>query len=282
MKKVVVTGGSGKAGRAAIRELIDYNYDVLNVDFTRPKENLCPFRLVDLTDYGQTFVALHGAEAVVHLAANPAPDSNPQDGENRFRNNTLSTYNVFNAAVTLGLRRIVWASSETTLGLPFEREKPAYAPIDEQHPLYPESSYALSKVISEEMARQFNRWSGVPFIGLRFSNIMEGPQDYERFPSFWDNPHKRKGNLWGYVDSHDVGTICRLGLEADIHTAEVFIVAAGDTVMKTPSTQLMEAIYPGAPVRGSLGTYQSLLSTQKAERMLGYVPHFSWRDYLEE
>ncbi|MBZ0294383.1 MAG: NAD(P)-dependent oxidoreductase [Anaerolineae bacterium] len=282
MKKIVVTGGSGKAGRAAIRELIDYDYEVLNVDFTRPKENLTPFRLVDLTDYGQTFVALHGADAVVHLAANPAPDSNPQDGENRFRNNTLSTYNVFNAAVALGLRRVVWASSETTLGLPFERQKPAYSPIDEEHPLYPESSYALSKVVSEEMARQFNRWSGVPFIGLRFSNIMEGPEDYQRFPTFWDNPHKRKGNVWGYIDSHDVGSVCRLSLEADISTAEAFIIAAGDTVMKTPSAKLMETVYPDVPVRGSLDTYESLLSTKKAQRMLGFVPHFSWRDYLEE
>jgi nucleoside-diphosphate-sugar epimerase len=280
MKRIVVTGGSGKAGRAAIRELLEHGYEVLNVDVTRPAENLTEFRQVDLSDYGQTFVALHGADAVVHMAANPAPDSNPQDGENRFRNNTMSMYNVFNAATTLGMQRVVWASSETTLGLPFVRQQPAYAPIDEDHPLYPESSYALSKVISEEMARQFSRWSGIPFVGLRFSNIMEGPKDYEPFPTFWDDPHRRKWNLWGYVDSRDVGQICRLGLEADISGAEAFIVAAGDTVMKTPSADLMAAVYPGVPVRGQVGTYETLLSNAKAGRLLGYEPRYSWRDYV--
>src|SRR5262249_56677586 len=132
-----------------------------------------------------------------------------------FDINMASTYNIFTAATTLGLKRVVWASSETTLGLPFDREQPAYAPIDEVHPLYPESSYALSKVLSEEMARQFHRWSGIPFIGLRFSNIME-PQDYERFPSFSRDPHLRKWNLWGYVDARDVAQSCRLGLEVAI------------------------------------------------------------------
>ena len=280
MKKIVVTGGSGKAGRAAIRELLEHDYEVLNIDIIRPAERLTEFRQVDLTDYGQTFAALHGADAVVHLAANPAPDNNPQDGENRFRNNTASTYNIFNAAVTLGLQRVVWASSETTLGLPFVRQKPAYAPVDEQHPLYPESSYALSKVISEEMARQFSRWSGIPFVGLRFSNIMEGPQDYERFPTFWDDPHKRKWNLWGYVDAKDVGQICRVGLEADIDGAEAFIVAAADTVMNTPSAELMAAVYPDVPVREGLGTYDTLLSISKAYDLLDYIPAWSWRNYV--
>lgn len=281
MKKIVVTGGAGKAGRAAIRELLEHGYEVTNVDIKRPAENLAPFRQVDLTDYGQTFAALYGADAVVHMAANPAPDNNPQEGEDRFRNNTGSTYNIFNAATTLGLQRVVWASSETTLGLPFVRQKPDYAPIDEAHTLYPETSYALSKVISEEMARQFKRWTDIPFVGLRFSNIMEGPHDYERFPSFWDDPHSRKWNLWGYVDAQDVGTICRLGLEADISGAEAFIVAAADTVMKTPSVDLMAEVYPGVDLRGDIGTYETLLSVKKAQDLLGYVPSHSWRDYLE-
>ena len=282
MKKIVVTGGSGKAGRAAIRELLDHGYEVLNVDVTRPAENLAPFRPVDLTDYGQTFVALHGADAVVHMAANPAPDDNPQDGENRFRNNTASTYNIFNAAVALGLKRVVWASSETTLGLPFVKQPPHYAPIDEQHPLYPESSYALSKAISEEMARQFSRWSGIPFVGLRFSNVMDAAKDdYAPFPTFWDDPQKRKWNLWGYVDSRDVGISCRLGLEADISGAEAFIIAAADTVMTTPSADLMAAVYPNSQLRQPLGTYDTLLSIEKARHMLGYAPQFSWREFHE-
>lgn len=280
IKKVVVTGGSGKAGRAAIRELLEHGYEVLNVDMMRPAQHLTNFRQVDLTDYGQTFAALHGADAVVHMAANPAPDDNPQTGEERFRGNTGSTYNIFNAATTLGLQRVVWASSETTLGLPFVRQLPHYAPIDEEQPLYPESSYALSKVISEEMARQFNRWTGIPFVGLRFSNIMEGQRDYEPFPTFWDDPHKRKWNLWGYVDSRDVALSCRLGLEANFQGAEAFIIAAGDTVMKTPSRDLMAAVYPTVPVRESVSNFDTLLSNKKAGDLLGYKPQHSWREFV--
>jgi nucleoside-diphosphate-sugar epimerase len=277
IKKVVVTGGSGKAGRAAVRELLEHGYEVLNVDVIRPVDTLVPFRRVDLTDYGQAFAALHGADAVVHMAANPAPDGDPQTGEERFRLNTSSTYNIFNAAVALGLQRVVWASSETTLGLPFVKNPPLYAPMDEDHPLFPETSYALSKVISEEMARHFARWSGIPFVGLRFSNIMEAPQDYEPFPTFWDDPRKRQWNLWGYVDARDVAQSCRLGLEADISGAEAFIIAAGDTVMKTSSRELMAQIYPNARVREDLSEFETLLSVDKARRLLGYQPQHTWR-----
>ncbi|GCE24232.1 hypothetical protein KDK_80320 [Dictyobacter kobayashii] len=166
MKKVVVTGGSGKAGRAVIKDLLAHDYEVLSVDLLPPQERLCPFLKTDLTDLGQVFEVLQGSDAVVHLGAIPSSGLQPEEAT--FRNNTLSTYNIFSAAVALKLQRVVWASSETTLGLPFERQKPDYAPIDEENPLYPESSYALSKVISEEMARQFSRWSGIPFVGLRF------------------------------------------------------------------------------------------------------------------
>ena len=151
MAGIVVTGGSGKAGRGVVKDLVEHGYEVLNVDLAAPQETLCPYLEADLTNLGQTFEVLTGADAVVHLGAIPAPGRRPEG--QTFQNNTMSTYNVFSVAVSLGLERVVWASSETTLGLPFEREKPAYAPIDEQHPLYPESSYALSKVISEEMAR---------------------------------------------------------------------------------------------------------------------------------
>ncbi len=274
MKRVVVTGGSGKAGRAVIKELVEYNYDVMNVDLLPPRERLCPYLKTDLTDLGQVFEVLLGADAVVHLGAIPAPGIQPE--EPTFRNNMLSTYNIFSTAVSLHLQRVVWASSETTLGLPFEREKPAYAPIDEEHPLYPESSYALSKVLSEEMARQFHRWSGIPFIGLRFSNIME-PQDYERFPSFSNDPHLRKWNLWGYVDARDVAQSCRLGLEADITGAEVFIIAAADTVMNRPSRDLLAEVFPDVPLHGEVGEFETLLSIQKARKMLGYTPQYSWR-----
>jgi nucleoside-diphosphate-sugar epimerase len=277
VKKIVVTGGSGKAGRATVRELLEHGYDVLNLDIAPPREQLSRYLTVDLTQMGETIEALHGADAVVHLAANPNPQGWTE--ERMFRHNTSSTYNVFRAATLLGLQRVVWASSETTLGLPFEREQPHYAPIDEEHPLYPESSYALSKVLSEEMARQFSRWSGVPFVGLRLSNIME-PGDYQRFPSFWDDPHKRKWNLWGYIDARDVAQSCRLGLEADIQGAEAMIIAAADTVMNRPSRELLAEVYPGVPLRASVGTFDTLLGIDKARKLLGFAPSYSWRDHL--
>jgi nucleoside-diphosphate-sugar epimerase len=277
MARVVVTGGSGKAGRAVVRDLLEHGREVLSVDLVRSPDVECDQLLGDLTDYGETVEALRGAEAVVHLAAIPAPGLRPD--ELTFRTNMTSTYNVFSAATTLGLERVVWASSETILGLPFEREQPAYAPIDEDHPPYPETSYALSKLLSEELARQLNRTTGVPFVGLRYSNIME-PGDYERFPTYWDDPSLRKWNLWGYVDARDVAQATRLALDSDSTGAEVFIVAAADTVMKRPSRELLAEVFPEVPVRGEVDGCETLLSIAKARRWLGYEPGHSWRDSL--
>jgi nucleoside-diphosphate-sugar epimerase len=275
MKKIVVTGGSGKAGRAIVADLLAHGYEVLNVDVAPPAERLSPFLKIDLTDYGQTVEALKGADAVVHMAAIPAPGL--LSDEVTFRINMSSTYNVFSAAVLLKLQRVVWASSETTLGLPFDDPVPHYAPIDEEHPLYPQSSYALSKVLSEEMARHFNRWSGIPFIGLRFSNIME-PHDYQRFAGFQDDARLRKWNLWAYVDARDVAQSCRLGLEADIQGAEAFIIASADSVMERTNRDLMTEVFPGVPLRDGTGDHDTLLSVDKARRMLGFKPGKWWRD----
>jgi nucleoside-diphosphate-sugar epimerase len=283
--KVVVTGGSGKAGRAVIRDLLAHGHDVLNVDRvgspdSSSPDSPAPLLLADVTDFGETLEALSGAhsmpgvEAVVHLAAIPSPEHATPDLV--FRTNVTSTHTVFAAAARLELKRVVWASSETTLGLPFD-SPPDYAPIDEQHELRPESSYALSKVLGEEMARQFNRWTGIPIVGLRFSNVMER-HDYERFPTFWDDPMLRRWNLWGYVDESHVAQSVRLALEADIHGAEAFIIAAADTVMRTPSRELMAQVYPGVPVAANVEGYDTLLAIEKARRMLGYSPDFSWRE----
>jgi nucleoside-diphosphate-sugar epimerase len=274
--KVVVTGASGKAGRAVVSDLLEHDHDVLAVDVVSPAEPSATSLVADLTDFGQTVECLAGAAAVVHLAAIPA--SGIRTEETTFRTNTLTTYNVFEAARLLGLGRVVWASSETILGLPFDRELPAYAPIDEEHPAYPESSYAISKLLSEELARQLHRWTGTPHVALRFSNIME-PQDYERFPSFWEDPHLRRWNLWGYIDARDVAESCRLALDAGVG-AEHFILAAADTVMNRPSRELMAEVYPSVPYRPTDGDFDTLLSIQKAGKLLGYVPRWSWRDHI--
>jgi nucleoside-diphosphate-sugar epimerase len=274
--KVVVTGSSGKAGRAVVTELLAHDYEVGAVDLVPPADAGDPYVHADVTELGQTVECLAGADAVIHLAAIPAPGL--RTAQDTFRLNMLSTYDVFEAARVLGLRRVVWASSETVLGLPFEREQPAYAPIDEEHPALPESSYALSKLLGEQLGTQFHRWTGTPHVALRFSNIME-PHDYERFPSFWDDPRLRCWNLWGYVDARDVAASCRLALESEVG-AEHFIVAAADTVMNRPSADLMAEVFPSVPYRPTPGAHDTLLSIDKARRLLGYEPQHSWRAYV--
>jgi nucleoside-diphosphate-sugar epimerase len=283
VKRIAVTGGSGKAGRVVVRDLAERGHEVLNIDRVPSPESSAPdssipFLAADVTDFGQALEALAGGDAmpgfdaVVHLAAIPSPAHATPDQV--FRTNMTSTHAVFAAAARLGLQRVVWASSETTLGLPFKRP-PDYAPVDEAH-MYPETSYALSKVLGEEMARQFSRWSGIPFVGLRFSNIMVR-DDYERFPSYWDDPHLRKWNLWGYVDESHVAQSVRLALEADVHGADSFIIAAADTVMKRPSRELMAEVFPGVPVADRVDGTDTLLAIGKAQAKLGYSPQFSWR-----
>jgi nucleoside-diphosphate-sugar epimerase len=277
MAKIAVTGASGKAGRAVVRALLEHDHDVLALDVVPAAEPSAPSLLANLTDYGQTVECLAGQDSVVHLAAIPASGIHTE--ETTFRTNMLSTYNIFEAARLLGLGRVVWASSETILGLPFEREQPAYTPIDEDHPPYPESSYAISKLLSEELGRQLHRWTGTPYVALRFSNIME-PHDYEQFPSYWDDAKLRRWNLWGYVDARDVAESCRLALEADVG-AEHFIVAAADTVMNRPSRELMAEVFPSVPYQPTAGDFDTLLSTEKAHKLLGYEPRWSWRDHID-
>ena len=275
--RVAVTGSSGKAGRAVVAELLEHGDDVIGIDLVAPTGAVAPVLIADITDFGQTVESLAGVDAVVHLAAIPAPGIRTE--QLTFRTNIVSTYNVFEASRLLAIERVVWASSETILGLPFEREQPAYAPIDEDHPPYPETSYALSKVLGEELGRQFNRWRGTPHVALRFSNIME-PEDYAEFPAFWEDPRLRSWNLWGYVDARDVAQSCRLALTAGVD-AETFIVAASDTVMNRPSGDLMAEIFPSVPYTPTDGTYDTLLSIDKARRMLRYEPRHSWRDSIE-
>lgn len=278
MTKVAVTGGSGKAGRAVVRDLLDHGYQVVNVDMAAPAQMLTRFRQVDLTHLGEVFEAFNGVDAVVHLAAIPNPDRFTPG--HIFHNNTMGCYNVFTAALQLKLDRVVWASSETTLGLPFDRQPPVYAPIDETLAPLPETSYALSKVVTEEMARQFHRWSGIPFVGLRLSNIKD-PEQYADFPSYWQDARLRKWNLWGYVDVRDVALSCRLGLEAPVQGAEVFIIAAADTVMNRPSRDLLAEVFPTVPLHRPIGEFETLLCIDKARQVLGYVPLYSWRAHVK-
>ena len=276
--RVVVTGGSGKGGRWVVGDLREHGHDVLNVDLRHDGSPHGQCLVADLADYGQALDALSGADAVVHFAAIPAPQLRT-DGET-FRINALSTYNVFAAAARHRLGRVVWASSETVLGLPFDRP-PDFAPIDEQIEPRPESSYSLSKLVGETMAGQFARQTGIGFVGLRISNIME-PADYAAFPGYWDDPQVRKWNLWGYVDARDVALAARLALTATVDGAEIAIIAAADTVMTRPSAELMADVFPGVPLRRPITGRETLLSIEHARALLGYEPAHRWSDHLAE
>jgi nucleoside-diphosphate-sugar epimerase len=276
--RIVVTGGSGKAGRWVVRDLREHGHEVRNVDARHDGSAHGQCWVADLADPGQAYEALAGVDAVVHLAAIPAPEL--RTPAETFRINALSTYNVFAAAEAHALQRVVWASSETVLGLPFDTP-PLFAPIDESIEPRPESSYSLSKVVGEAMAVQFNRRTGIPFVGLRISNIME-PPDYAAFPSYWADAQQRKWNLWGYVDCRDVAQACRLSLTAPVVGAEVCIVAAADTVMTRPSADLMAEVFPSVPLRHAVSGRETLLAIDHARRVLGYSPAHRWADHVAE
>jgi nucleoside-diphosphate-sugar epimerase len=276
--KVCVTGASGRAGRAVVADLAEHEYQVIAVDLVPGTGQAgAASLLADLTDYGQAVQALHGADAVIHLANIPAPGIHTPAVT--FNRNMTMNFNVFHAAAELGLQRVVWASSETTIGLPFA-VPPRYAPVDEDHYPEPTTTYALSKVASETVAGHIAQWSGIPFIALRFSNIL-GPADYARFPGYWADPQARKWNLWGYIDERDAAAACRLALTAAVTGSTSFIIAAADTVMTQPSADLMRQVFPGVPVSPALDGCASLLSADRARQVLGFVPEHSWRDHVE-
>lgn len=280
ISRVVVTGGSGKAGEATVDRLRNSGFDVVDVDISASTHPDDPTLVADLADFGQAVGAVSGADAVVHLAAIPAP--NILTDAETFRINVMSTYNVFAAAAELGVERIVWASSETLIGIPLQDHPPKFVPIDETHPRLPQFHYALSKLLGEEMAAQFNRWHGIPFVGLRISNIMLEADYRERFPGFWNDPLTRAWNLWGYVDHRDVALACHRSLVADIDGSEEFLIAAADTCMTTPSADLLGAVFPDVPVSRPVDGYDTLLAIDKARDLLGYEPEHSWRDYISE
>ena len=283
-QRICVTGASGQAGRAVVTDLRAHGYDVTATDVAVSRADREDGMLrADLTDYGQAVEALSQADAVVHLANIPAPGlSTPAV---TFNANITMNFNVFQAAAALKLTRVVWASSETTLGLPFE-VPPRYAPVDEDHYPVPTSTYALSKVASETIAGHIAEWSGIPYIALRFSNIM-APEDYDDpqwFPSFWPDPHARKWNLWGYIDERDVAASCRLALEAPADAVKgnpAFIIAAADTVMNRPSAELLAEVFPGVRMTRDVGEYGTLLAIDRAREVLGFTPAHSWRDHVK-
>jgi len=277
--RIAVTGGTGKLGRAVVASLRATGDEVVNLDAAAVRPDI----RIDLTDYGQTIEALTAIDdrydhidAVVHLAAIPAPGITGNAAT--FQNNIVATYNVFAAAKAAGITNVVWASSETLLGIPFD-SPPPYIPLDEEYPARPESRYALAKHLEETMAAQFCRWNpSLKMIGLRFSNVMD-PSDYAEFPSFDADPALRKWNLWGYIDARDGAQAVRKALDYQATGVEIFIIANADTVMSRSSASLAAEVYPGVEVRKDLGEHETMLSIDKAKRLLGYEPEHSWRHH---
>lgn len=277
--RIALTGSSGKLGTVVARELRAAGHDVIGFDVRG--ERGPGFVQVDLTDYGQVVDALtavndqhDGFEALVHLAAIPAPGIRSDIAT--FHNNMASTFNVFWAATRLGIHKIVYASSETVLGLPFD-VPPPYIPVDEEYAPRPESVYSLVKTLEERLAVELVRWNPeLSITALRFSNVMV-PEDYADFP-FDDDARTRKWNLWGYIDARDGAQAVERALETAPAGFDTFIIAAADTVMTRPNAELVAEVFPGVATRGDLGENTTLLSIDKARRLLGYDPGHSWRD----
>lgn len=277
---IIVTGSAGKLGRHTLAALRAAGHRAIGLDIAGPIESGRQLRC-DCTDFGAVMGALSGIDpagtgpdAVVHLAGIPAPGL--ATDETTFAVNIRSTYNIFSACARLGIGKIVWASSETILGLPFD-VAPAFAPVDETHPDRPNWSYALAKQLGETMADSFVRWHpDMAIVSLRFSNVFTA-EDYAGLAKMQADPARRKWNLWSYVDVEDGAQACVRAVEAPVTGHERLIIAAADTLLDRPTADLMRDHFPDVALRPVSG-HQSLLSSARAAELIGYQPHHSWRD----
>ena len=293
--RIFFTGGSGKAGRHAITHLVDRGHDVTNADLVSAQLANVPDLRVDLTDAGQVFDALSSYarhselepgtgvpsyDAVVHFAAVPAILIRP-DNET-FRVNVVSTYNVIDAAIRLGIRKVIFASSETTYAICFAdgELRPDYVPVDEEHSTVPHDSYAMSKVVNEATARSFQARSGIDIYGLRINNVIE-PDEYEtKFPAFVADPALRRRNIFAYIDARDLGHMVDCCLNTDGLGYEVFNVANDDTSVDISSAEVYERFYDGIPQRREMSEFETFYANDKAKRLVGFAPRHSWREAL--
>ena len=295
MKRILFTGGSGKAGRHVVQYLVDQGYQVLNID-TKPLDNPKVRTLItDITDAGQLFNAfsaytgLHEfdqdlsppkIDAVVHFAAIPrimiVPDNEV------YRINVMGTYNVLDAATKLGIPKVIVASSETTYGIVFAHghRDPEYFPLDEDYPTKPMDSYAMSKICNERTAEAFAMRTGTDVYALRIGNVIE-PSEYELFPGWFAKPEFRKRIAWSYIDARDLGEIVRLGIEKDGLGYQVFNAVNDHSSSDLPTAELLRRYYPNVPVRGEMGEFESLLSNRKTREILGFKENHNWRRYVK-
>ena len=296
-KRILFTGGSGKAGRHVIAYLLDQGHRVLNIDLTPLELPGVDNLLVDITDSGQVFNALSSYadfdelepgtgvpkfDAVVHFAALARILIKP-DNET-FRVNTIGTYNVIEAATKLGIKKVVVASSETTYGVCFAdgEVSPDFLPVTEEHDTNPHDSYGLSKVVNEKTARSFQTRTGADIYCLRIGNVVE-PHEYARdFPAYFENPKMRRRNIFCYIDARDLGQIVDLCLSKDGLGFEVFNAGNDDNSANLPARELAETYFKGVRVDPDLGEFEALYSNRKIRKVLGFKEAHNWRKYVTD
>jgi len=294
-KRVLFTGGSGKAGKHVIAYLLDRGHRVVNVDLTPLRDPQVDNLIADVTESGEMFGVMSSYagldelepgcgvpkfDAVVHFAAVPRILIKP-DGET-FRVNTMGTYNVIEAAVKTGIRKIIVASSETTYGICFSdgQTNPSTLPLDEDDDVNPMDSYGLSKVLNERTARSFQRRSGFDIYALRIGNVIE-PHEYTKlFPKFFANPETRRRNAFCYIDARDLGQIVDLCLAKDGLGYQVFNAGNDTNGAILPTKELAARFFPGVPLTRDLGEHEALFSNRKIREVLGFKEQHDWRRYV--
>jgi len=280
--RVVVTGGTGKAGQWVVRVLAEAGHEVVNFDLADLPELELPgeFCRVDLTNAGKVYDALFQfrPEGICHLAANPAPSGQAQI--DAFDNNVLSAYNVMQAGGDLGVKRFVYASSEMATGLLTEGTVPKQIPFDESERRPSPNAYALSKYVSEVIADSLAvRYRQTAWVGLRINNVIP-PDSYDRFSDEWEDPSLSMGNFWSYIDARDVGTAYRAALEGTTSGHEVCLIAAADTRAKRGLRELMAEFYDGYDQFASdYEDPKSAFDCAKMNELFGWTPSYSWRDH---
>ncbi|MDA9954566.1 NAD(P)-dependent oxidoreductase [Planktomarina sp.] len=292
--RLLFTGGSGKAGKHCIDYLRDQGHTILNVDLIDLGHDSVQTRLADITDAGQIFDVMSSYanyheldlgqgvpkfDAVIHFAAIPRLMMT-SDNE-CYRVNTLGTYNVLDAAIKFGIKKVIFASSETTYGVCFAdgEVKPDYLPIDENHPIIPQDSYAMSKVVNEATAKSFQRRSGIDIYGLRINNVIEPHEYKEKFPAYMENPDLRRRNIFSYIDARDLGQMVQKCLDTDGLGYEVFNVSNDDHSVGLSSEKLIETYYQGVEIK-TPKVPESFYTNEKAKQLLGFQPCHSWRACL--
>lgn len=278
--RVLVTGGNGRLGRWAVQELRGHGHEVVSVDrhVPEPREPGVHYRQVEMGDLGGVVGAAYRCDALLHLAAIPAPYTHPD--QVLFLNNVGATYNALQAAMLTGIRRSVIASSASAYGMAWARPTfpPRYVPLDEDHPFLSADPYALAKETDERTAAMFVRRCGMAVVALRFHWIALPGEARTRALVEGERPEWDATNLWGYVDIRDAARACRLALEAEPDGFHAVNITADDSLHTEPTEYLVRTHLPTTEIRSTLAGTASAWSNARAKALLGFTPAHSWRD----